>query len=48
MVKARKNWVRVRLVLVELRLYEVMVTGTEEVVNGDAAKQFLDSFQLTK
>lgn len=47
-VKARKNWVRVRLVLVELRLYEVMVTGTEEVVNGDAAKQFLDSFQLTK
>ena len=47
-VKARKNWVRVRLVVVELRLYQVMVTGSEEAVNGEAAKQFLDSFQLTK
>ena len=47
-VRAKKNWVRVRLVVVELRLYQVMVTGTEEAVNGDAAKQFLDSFQLTK
>ena len=47
-VKARKNWVRVRLVVVELRLYQVMVTGTEEGVNSDAAKHFLDSFRLTK
>ncbi len=47
-VKARKNWVRVRLVVVELRLYQVMVTGSEEAVNGDPARQFLDSFQLTK
>ena len=47
-VRARKNWVRVRLVMVELRLYQVMVTGPEEAVNGEAAKQFLDSFQLAK
>ena len=48
LVKARKNWVRVRLVVVELRLYQVMVTGTEEAVKSDAAKQFLDSFRLTQ
>ena len=47
-VKAKRNWVRVRLVVVELRLYQVMVTGTEEGVTSDAAKQFLDSFHLTK
>ena len=47
-VRAKKNWVRVRLVMVELRLYQVMVTGPEEAVNGEEAKAFLDSFQLAK
>ena len=47
-VKARKNWVRVRLVLVDLRLYEVMVSGSEDAATGEAATKFLDSFAVTK
>ena len=47
-VKARKNFIRVRLVLVDLRLYQVMVTGTEDAVAAEGAKAFLDSFTLTK
>jgi hypothetical protein len=47
-VKARKNWVRARLVVVGTRLYEVMVTGPEDGVTDRRATEFLDSFRLTK
>ena len=43
-----KTAVRVRVYLVETRLYQVMVTGTKETVNSKAATEFLDSFKLVK
>jgi len=43
-----KTAVRVRVFLVDTRLYQVMVTGTKETVNSKAATEFLDSFKLLK
>ncbi len=40
--------VRVRVYLVESRLYQVMVTGTKDSVNTKAATEFLNSFKLVK
>ena len=37
-VKARKNWVRVRLVVVELRLYQVMVSGPADGTGETAGR----------
>lgn len=46
-VQAKKNWVRVRMLLVEARLYQITVAGTEANVNAEAAREFLDSFRVT-
>ncbi len=43
-----KTAVRVRVFLVDTRLYQVMVTGTKDTVNSKAATEFLDSFKLVK
>lgn len=43
-----KTAVRVRLFLVDTRLYQVMVTGTKDSVSSKAATDFLDSFHLVK
>lgn len=39
---------RVTLVLVETRLYQVLVVGEKEVVNGKEADEFVKSFEITK
>jgi hypothetical protein len=47
-IKAKKNWVRARLFLIEQSLYQVTVTGSEDNVKGKTATQFLDSFRHVK
>jgi hypothetical protein len=47
-IVAGKNAIRVRLLLVGGRLYQVMVTGTEAGVTGKPADEFLGSFEVLK
>jgi hypothetical protein len=47
-VAGTKTAVRVRVFLVDTRLYQVMVTGTKDNVGSKAATAFLDSFQIVK
>lgn len=47
-IAAGKNRVRVRLLLVGSRLYQVLVTGSETLATSKAADVFLDSFELLK
>lgn len=39
---------RVKLVLADTRLYQILVIGEKDVVNGKAADEFVKSFELTK
>lgn len=43
-----RNMVRFRFYFVNDRLYQVMVSGSREMVTGADAKKFLDSFKLVK
>lgn len=43
-----KGTVRVRLFWVDRRLYQVLVTSTDEFLNVRAADYFMESFQLDK
>jgi hypothetical protein len=47
-IEAGRNTVRARLFLSGTRLYQVMVTGSKNAVNGPTADEFLRSFELTK
>ena len=47
-IKAGSKVVRARLYLVESRLYQVMVTGTEKNTNAALAEEFLNSFKVFK
>jgi hypothetical protein len=40
--------IRVTLILVDLRLYQVLVVGEKAVVTGKEADEFFKSFELTK
>ena len=47
-IKAGSKVVRARLYLVDSRLYQVMVTGTEKNTNAAIAEEFLNSFKVVK
>ena len=47
-IKAGSKVVRARLYLIETRLYQVMVTGTEKNTNAAIAEEFLNSFKVVK
>ena len=47
-IEAGKNAVRVRLILVERRLVQVMAVGSKEAIEGKAAEEFFRSFELAK
>ncbi len=47
-IVAGKNAIRVRLLLVGGRLYQVMVAGSDANVTGKQADEFLGSFELVK
>lgn len=42
------GYLRNRMVIVGRRLYQVMVSGSKEVVTSPTADKFIDSFELTK
>ncbi|MDY3553645.1 hypothetical protein R5W24_002748 [Gemmata sp. JC717] len=42
------GFLRNRMVIVERRLYQVMVQGSKEVVTSETADKFINSFELTK
>jgi hypothetical protein len=46
--KKDEQFFRVTLILAEARLYQVLVVGEEEVVNGKLADEFVKSFEITK
>ena len=47
-IKAGAKVVRARLYLIETRLYQVLVTGTEKNTNAAVAEEFLNSFKVVK
>jgi len=46
-IEAGKNTIRTRLILVDHRLYQIMLTGSKERI-ADAEAEFLKSFELVK
>ncbi len=40
--------IRARVLLVDQRLYQIMVVQGKDHLNPEAAQEFLDSFQLTR
>ena len=47
-IEAGNNAIRVRVFLVENRLYQVMVAGTKAAVDANTADEFLKSFDLLR
>lgn len=47
-IVAGKNVIRVRIVLVGTRLYEVMITGSKDAVSSSSAEAFWNGFEVLR
>ena len=48
LIETPAGFIRNRMVIVDKRLYQVMVQGSKEVVTSPSADKFIASFELTK